>query len=237
MHSTTVRFLKSLQHAGVKNLARPHRTQAEPSHHPAPPSAQQEALLSPRPSEKASSLLENISSDISTCKKCDLCRDRRHTVPGEGNPTARIMFIGEAPGQDEDRLGRPFVGPAGKLLDAIIEKGMKRERAEVYICNIVKCRPPKNRNPLPAEINACTPYLEQQIDAVRPAVICALGKVAAHWLLDSQAPMSRLRGRTHHFQGIPVIPTYHPSYLLRNPAAKIQTWEDIQKVMEVSAPA
>ena len=152
-------------------------------------------------------------------------------VFGEGNPEADLVFVGEAPGADEDAQGRPFVGRAGQLLTKIIvAMGLKRE--EVYICNILKCRPPGNRNPQPEEIAACEPFLIRQLEAIRPRVICALGTFAAHTLLKSEAPISVLRGRFHSYQGIPLMPTYHPAYLLRNPGAKKQVWEDVQMIMK-----
>jgi uracil-DNA glycosylase family 4 len=152
-------------------------------------------------------------------------------VFGEGNSSARLVFVGEAPGADEDAQGRPFVGRAGQLLTRIIE-AMKLERKDVYICNILKCRPPGNRNPKPEEIAACEPFLIRQLAAIRPKVICALGTFAAHTLLKSEAPITVLRGRFHQYQGIDLMPTYHPAYLLRNPAAKKQVWEDAQMIMK-----
>ena len=142
--------------------------------------------------------------------------------------------MGEGPGADEDRTGRPFVGRAGQLLDDIIVKGMKLRREDVYICNVVKCRPPGNRVPEPDEVAACAPFLDRQIAAIRPAVICALGATAVRRLLEDERPMGALRGRAYEFRGVPVIVTYHPAYLLRNPAAKVHTWQDIQKVMELA---
>ncbi len=146
-------------------------------------------------------------------------------------PQADLVFVGEAPGADEDAQGRPFVGRAGQLLTKIIEAmGLKRE--DVYICNILKCRPPGNRNPQPEEIAACEPFLIRQLEAIRPRVICALGTFAAHTLLKSEAPITVLRGRFHTYQGIPLMPTYHPAYLLRNPEAKKLVWEDVQMIMK-----
>jgi DNA polymerase len=153
-------------------------------------------------------------------------------VFGEGSPEAELVFVGEAPGGDEDLQGKPFVGRAGQLLTKIIlAMGLKRE--DVYICNILKCRPPQNRNPLPEEIASCEPFLIRQLEALRPRVICALGSFAAHTLIQSDVPITALRGRFHDYQGIPLMPTYHPAYLLRNPGAKKQVWEDVQKIMEL----
>jgi uracil-DNA glycosylase family 4 len=153
-------------------------------------------------------------------------------VFGEGSAQAELVFVGEAPGADEDAQGRPFVGRAGQLLTKIVG-AMGLQREEVYICNILKCRPPGNRNPQPDEIAACEPFLIRQLQMIRPKVICALGTFAAHTLLKSEAPISVLRGCFHTYQGIPLMPTYHPAYLLRNPGAKKQVWEDVQMVMKV----
>jgi DNA polymerase len=175
--------------------------------------------------------LEAVRELLGDCRRCPLHRSRHHIVFGEGNPGADLVFVGEAPGADEDDQGRPFVGQAGQLLTKIIG-AMGLQREEVYICNILKCRPPGNRNPLPEEIAPCEPFLVRQIEAIRPRVICALGTFAAHTLLKSEAPISVLRGRFHSYQGIPLMPTYHPAYLLRNPGAKKQVWEDVQRIMQ-----
>jgi DNA polymerase len=152
-------------------------------------------------------------------------------VFGVGNSDARLMFVGEGPGADEDEKGEPFVGRAGQLLTQII-KAMGLERDDVYIANVVKCRPPGNRNPEPDEIDACSPFLQAQIASIRPTVIVALGKFAAQTLLKTETPISRLRGQFHLRDGIAVMPTFHPSYLLRNPAAKREVWEDMKIVMK-----
>ena len=175
--------------------------------------------------------LDAVRELLGDCRRCPLHRTRHTLVFGEGNPEADLVFVGEAPGADEDEQGRPFVGRAGQLLTKIIgAMGLKRE--EVYICNILKCRPPGNRNPQPEEIAPCEPFLIRQLEAIRPRVICALGTFAAHTLLKSEAPISVLRGRFHSYQGIPLMPTYHPAYLLRNPGAKKQVWEDVQMIMK-----
>jgi len=176
--------------------------------------------------------LEAVREELGECRRCPLGGLRHRLVFGEGNPRAELVFVGEAPGADEDAQGRPFVGQAGQLLTKIIvAMGLKRE--EVYICNILKCRPPGNRNPQPEEISACEPFLIRQLEAIRPRVICALGSFAAHTLLKSEAPITVLRGRFHSYQGIPLMPTYHPAYLLRNPGAKKQVWEDVRTIMKV----
>jgi len=194
-----------------------------------------EASAAPLPSPPASGLsLEEIRADLGDCQRCKLAGGRKTIVFGQGNPNAALMFVGEGPGADEDRTGRPFVGRAGQLLDDIIVKGMKLRREDVYIANVVKCRPPGNRVPEPDEAAACAGYLDRQIAAIRPAVICALGATAVRRLLENERSMSSLRGGTYEYRGIPVIVTYHPAYLLRNPAAKVHTWQDIQKVMELA---
>ncbi len=174
--------------------------------------------------------LEEVRRELGDCQRCPLGAQRRRLVFGEGNPRAEIAFVGEAPGADEDAQGKPFVGRAGQLLTKIIS-AMGLAREQVYICNILKCRPPGNRNPLPEEIATCEPFLVRQLQAIGPKVICGLGSVAVRTLLKTEAPISVLRGQFHLYQGIPLMPTYHPAYLLRNPAAKKQVWEDVQKIM------
>jgi len=174
--------------------------------------------------------LEDIRSDLWDCHRCGLSSGRHHIVFGVGDPKARLVFIGEGPGYEEDRQGEPFVGAAGQLLTKIIHAiGLTRDK--VYICNVVKCRPPGNRNPLPDEMARCLPVLKRQLSSIRPAVICTLGSVATQALLDVDTPISRLRGRFHDYQDIPVMPTYHPAYLLRNPERKRDVWEDMKQVM------
>lgn len=174
--------------------------------------------------------LEVVRDELGDCQRCKLAPRRTHLVFGVGSPDAPLVFVGEAPGADEDRLGEPFVGAAGQLLTKMIEAmGLRRE--EVYICNILKCRPPGNRNPEPDEIAACEPFLKRQLQAIRPRMIVALGKFAAQCLLRSNAPISRLRGQFHHYEGIPLMPTYHPAFLLRTPSAKREVWSDLQQVM------
>lgn len=177
--------------------------------------------------------LATLEKVVSGCTRCPLSATRTQAVFGDGNPRAALVFVGEAPGEEEDRQGLPFVGRAGKLLTDIIEKGMKLKRSDVYICNVLKCRPPGNREPRLDEIEQCEPYLARQLDLIRPKVICALGAHAAHTLLKNMAPTGRLRGRWHFYRGVPLRVTYHPAYLLRNPADKRKTWDDIQHVMKV----
>jgi DNA polymerase len=152
-------------------------------------------------------------------------------VFGEGKPDARVVFVGDAPGQEEDEQGRPFTGAAGQLLTDIIEKGMLLKRSDVYICSIVKCRPPEDRMPKPDEVQACEAFLQQQLKAIKPGIIIALGDVAAQSLLKTSEGIATLRGRWHEYQGIPVMPTLHPAYLLRNPAGKRDVWADIKQVL------
>jgi uracil-DNA glycosylase len=173
------------------------------------------------------STLDAVAERIRTTQCCGLCRGRTNAVPGEGNPAAQLMFIGEGPGATEDALGRPFVGQAGKLLDEIIQAiGLRRE--DVYITNIVKCRPPQNRKPLPDEMAACLPYLHRQIALIRPKVIVALGGTAGEALLNSRKSLGELRGKVHSYGGIPLVATYHPAALLRNPNWKKPTWDDVR---------
>ena len=185
-------------------------------------------------------VLRALEEEVRGCTKCGLCETRTQTVFSDGNPAADVVFIGEAPGADEDRQGVPFVGRAGQLLTRIIEGGMKISRQDVYICNVLKCRPPKNRDPQVSERMACFPYLRQQLALVKPKVICCLGRHAANALLGTELGTGRLRGSWHFFDGIPVRVTYHPSYLLRLDREpdrlrqeKRKVWTDIQEVMKV----
>ncbi len=187
---------------------------------------------SPAASDEREAALAELANRVAACRQCGLCESRRQTVFADGSPTARLVFVGEAPGSEEDRQGVPFVGRAGQLLTDIIVKGMGIRREEVYICNVIKCRPPDNRNPSPEEVVACEPYLIEQLTLVQPEAICALGAYAARSLLKTEASVGSLRGKWHDYQGIPLRVTYHPSYLLRNPADKRKTWEDIQAVMQ-----
>jgi uracil-DNA glycosylase len=181
----------------------------------------------------AGETLDEVRLDLGDCRRCKLAGGRTNLVYGVGDPHARLVFVGEGPGADEDAKGEPFVGRAGQLLTEIITKGMKLRREDVYICNVVKCRPPGNRNPEPDEVAACEPFLVRQLRAIGPEVIVALGKFAAQTLLRSKTPITQLRGRWFDYQGIMLMPTFHPAYLLRNPGDKRLVWEDIQKVMRV----
>ena len=214
------RFLGSLSSLGV---AWP------PPGLPAPADA---PAVRERPEDPAAAL-KAVREELGDCRRCRLASGRKTIVFGQGNPSAELMFIGEAPGAEEDEQGLAFVGRAGQLLTDIIEKGLKMRRSDTFIANILKCRPPQNRNPEPDEVLACQPFLEAQIRAIRPRVIVGLGKFGAHWLLKTAEPITRLRGRIGEYEGIPVMPTYHPAYLLRNPAGKKDVWEDMKAVLRL----
>jgi DNA polymerase len=200
----------------------------------APPTDRQE------PSERRAALFRNaaealvaIRDEIGDCTRCKLhALGRRQVVFGVGNPNADLMFVGEAPGADEDVQGEPFVGRAGQLLTRIIE-AIDLKREDVYIANVIKCRPPQNRNPDPDEVGTCEPFLFQQVDVIGPKVIVALGTFAARTLLRTVDPISRLRGRVYEYRGARLVPTFHPAYLLRNPASKREVWEDMKKVRDL----
>jgi DNA polymerase len=183
-----------------------------------------------RKQEDLPETLEQIRKDLGDCHRCGLSQHRRNIVFGIGNPRASLVFIGEGPGYEEDSQGEPFVGAAGQLLTKIIQ-AIQQTRKRVYISNIVKCRPPNNRNPKTDEIQTCYPFLQRQIQAIRPKFICTLGTIAAQSLLRSEQPISALRGKFHDYRGIMVLPTYHPAYLLRNPEKKRAVWEDMKQLM------
>lgn len=190
---------------------------------PAPPQAE---------TDPAAALAALDEGQVVGCTKCPLCETRTQTVFGVGNPRANIVLVGEAPGAQEDARGEPFVGPAGQLLDKILGAiGFARE--DVYICNVLKCRPPQNRDPAPDEVLACEPYLRAQLDILQPKVVLALGRHAAHTLLKTQQSLSRLRGKVHDYHGIPLLVTYHPAALLRDDKWKRPTWEDVQALRKL----
>jgi uracil-DNA glycosylase family 4 len=181
----------------------------------------------PRLERIAALTWDTFAGDVARCDACGLCKSRNKTVPGVGDVAAEWMFVGEAPGAEEDARGEPFVGQAGRLLDSMLGAlGMTRTR-NVYIANVLKCRPPNNRTPEPGEAEACRPYLERQIDLIRPKLIVALGKSAASLLLGTDATIASLRGRIHRYRGVPLVVTYHPAYLLRNLPDKAKAWEDL----------
>jgi uracil-DNA glycosylase family 4 len=210
-----------------------------PAASPAPPVAvrPEACSLKPEASPEACSLkpeasgaLDAIRAEVEACRACVLCERRTRTVFGVGDPRAALAFVGEGPGEEEDRKGEPFVGPAGQLLDRMIA-AMGLERKKVYIANVVKCRPPGNRTPEPREIICCLPFLRRQLEAIAPRVICTLGNVATRAILQTGESIGRLRGRFTEWSGVPVLPTFHPSYLLRNPEDKKLAWSDLRKIM------
>jgi DNA polymerase len=209
---------------------------ASPAGPTAPGAAQAPIAAVPADAAERAAALAALAREAEACERCRLSRGRSHVVFGTGDPNADLMFIGEGPGAEEDRQGLPFVGPAGELLNKIIQAiGLTRER--VYIANVVKCRPPGNRDPQQDEAAACRPFLERQIDLVQPKVIVALGRVAAQALLGTDQPLGRMRGRWTSVRGVPAMVTYHPAALLRNAAWKRPTWEDMQLVRDrLAAP-
>ena len=174
--------------------------------------------------------LDELQARLDGCTRCALSKDRKNIVFGVGNPQADLVLVGEAPGREEDIQGFPFVGEAGRLLDRILF-AMQLTRRDVYICNVIKCRPPSNRDPQPEEISACEQFLKLQLAAIKPQLIVALGRFAAQTLLQTKAPIGKLRGHWREYQGVPLMPTYHPAYLLRNPAGKREVWEDMKQVL------
>ena len=202
----------------------------------APPALEPVGVAGPVPWEGRRPTLEEVREELGECTRCSLCEGRRTIVFGDGNPEAKLLFIGEGPGEQEDRRGLPFVGRAGELLTQMIEKGIGIPRSEVYICNIVKCRPPRNRTPLPPEVGACRPFLDGQIRAIAPRVIVTLGKPAASLLLDREIAITRVRGTWQSYQGIPLMPTLHPAYVLRQytPENRRAVWEDLKAAYERS---
>jgi uracil-DNA glycosylase len=191
--------------------------------------AQASAPPSPPASAPPSDSLEAIRADIGDCQRCKLAPKRTNIVFGSGNPNAELVFVGEAPGYDEDQQGLPFVGRAGQLLTKIIESiNLKRE--DVYICNVLKCRPPDNRNPEPDEVASCNPFMKRQLASIKPKVVCCLGTFAAQTVLQTPAPISKLRGKFFDIDGMRVIATFHPAYLLRSPDKKREVWEDMKQI-------
>lgn len=231
-------YLESLQESGMDGIpvslagAPAAQTPVEPVKQPVPEPAEQ-----PLPASTPPETLEKIRRDLGECQRCKLGKSRKNLVFGVGNPHARLVFVGEGPGGDEDEQGEPFVGEAGKMLNRIITAmGLKRE--EVYICNVVKCRPPGNRDPEADEIAACSPFMLRQVQSIKPEVIVALGKFAAQTLLGTKEPISRLRGRFRDYHGIPLMPTFHPSYLLHrqgegNMESFWQVWDDVTQVLRL----
>lgn len=247
--------LEGLELAGVTHLPKARRRSTQAAQVAAPsvpgsakptatvaaasaPAAAERSLLDgaavqqpPVPPAERLALLEVIRREVAACTRCtELAATRTQTVFGVGNPSARLVFVGEAPGADEDRQGEPFVGKAGQLLTKIIE-ACRLRREDVYIANVLKCRPPGNRTPAPDEVTHCRGYLDRQLAIIRPEYICCLGAVATRCLLGLESPMNRIRGKFYNYEGIPVLCTYHPAYLLRNPAAKRDVWDDMKLLM------
>ena len=231
-----LRFAAELGVTGMSRDPGWRARRASPAPTPASPSVVsggEPVALAPSAAAALAAIRTDIGPDCSRCKLHTL--GRRQIVFGVGNPDADLMFVGEAPGADEDVQGEPFVGRAGQLLTKIIAAiGLGRE--DVYIANVIKCRPPQNRNPEPDEVDTCEPFLFQQIDAIKPKVVVALGSFAARALLRTQEPISRLRGRVHEYRGSKLIPTFHPAYLLRNPSSKRDVWEDMKLVRTLLEP-
>jgi DNA polymerase len=185
----------------------------------------------PFSAEDGQKTLAALEDNLNGCSRCSLCQQRNNIVFGAGHPQARVVLVGEAPGREEDLQGYPFVGEAGKLLEKIL-LAMNLSRETVYICNVIKCRPPGNRDPHPDEIVACEPFLKQQLAAIKPEIIITLGRFAAQTLLKTTTPVGKLRGRWYEYEGIALMPTFHPAYLLRNPSGKRPVWEDMKQVMQ-----
>lgn len=182
------------------------------------------------PQQGSVETLDQIRTDLGDCQRCSLSESRSRVVYGVGNPNADLVFVGEGPGREEDRSGEPFAGEAGQLLDRIIN-AMGMQRGDVYCCNVVKCRPPDNRDPLPDEISTCEPFLARQLDSIQPKIIIALGMFAAQTLLKTNTPISKLRGQWHIYRSVPLMPTFHPAYLLRKPLGKREVWDDMKSVL------
>jgi DNA polymerase len=238
--SSLLSHVRRLEETGIRFLPRSGRDDSGPDErsHLSPLEGLEGNLFSDTTMALEAKTLQALRAAIGDCRRCKLWPGRTHLVFGVGNPEAEVMFAGEGPGKEEDLQGEPFVGRAGQLLTDIITKGMGFKREDVYIANVIKCRPPENRNPEPDEVESCEPFLMKQIEIVRPRVIVALGKFAVQCLLKTKTPISRIRGVWHEYRGVRLMPTFHPAYLLRNPGDKRLVWEDIKKVLqELRAPA
>ena len=234
MHEGLTDYLEIMQLTGVSELkkASENRIVFKERKTPAPAPEYQLNEVATTDDSKAGKLRQ-LAEEVAMCTKCrDLAESRTQTVFGVGNPDSPLLFLGEAPGREEDQQGEPFVGRAGQLLNDIITKGMKLNREDVYICNILRCRPPGNRNPMPDEAGHCRPFLDRTLEIIKPRFICCLGAIAAKNLLASEQTIGAMRGKVLDYNGIKVVCTYHPAYLLRNPAAKKDTWNDIQLLMQ-----
>lgn len=229
MYASLREYLQDLSESGVDGIPEEEQGQGARS------KGQREHVQMPKSCEQdvsVSGSLADVRKELGDCQRCNLAATRKNLVFGVGNPQAALVFVGEAPGADEDRQGEPFVGEAGQILTRIIA-AMGLTRQDVYICNVLKCRPPGNRNPHKDEIELCSPFLMGQLKAIKPKVIVALGTFAAQTLLGSKEPISRMRGKFHDFHGIPMMPTFHPSFLLRNKADKQRYWEVWEDMVQV----
>ncbi|CAH2029950.1 uracil-DNA glycosylase [Trichlorobacter ammonificans] len=222
LYASLREYLQELAETGVEGIPAQEPAETTPHREPAVAAA----------SAGTATTLDEVRQQLGDCQRCGLAAGRTTLVFGSGNPQAELVFVGEAPGADEDRQGQPFVGEAGQILTRIIT-AMGLTRDDVYICNVLKCRPPGNRNPQQAEIDLCAPFLLEQLRVIRPKALVALGTFAAQTLLDSKEPISRLRGRFHDFHGIPLMPTFHPSFLLRNRTDKQRYWEVWEDMVQV----
>jgi DNA polymerase len=225
-----VRQLEFMRDIGVDTLDLSSRG-VPASHAPSPPAAAAAPSAETPPVEDAPKDLQIVRDEIGDCQRCKLAPLRTNIVFGSGNPNAELVFVGEAPGYDEDQQGLPFVGRAGQLLTKIIES-IQLKREDVYICNVLKCRPPENRNPEPDEVASCNPFLRKQLAMIRPKVVCCLGTFAAQTVMQTAQPISKLRGRFFDKDGIRIIATFHPAYLLRSPDKKREVWEDMKKIRD-----
>lgn len=234
MVSTLRRHMEQYEQAGIRHVPRGEARERRAEEAPGDGllGGVEGNLFSDYAAAYRANTLEELRSAVGDCRRCKLWSGRTHIVFGVGNPKAKLMFVGEGPGRDEDLQGEPFVGRAGQLLTDIITKGMGLKREDVYIANVIKCRPPENRNPEPDEVESCEPFLKKQVELIRPQIIVALGKFAVQTLLRSKVPITRLRGVWHEYHGIKLMPTFHPAYLLRNPGDKKLVWEDIKNVLK-----
>ena len=232
MSRELVNYLKRLEQRGIRSVYVP------ADHVPAAPAEEAPAPTEEAPvstaGTSAAEQLSDIAAVVAKCKECGLHEGRTQTVFGTGDPKAKVIFIGEGPGRDEDLQGKPFVGRSGQLLTKMLA-AIDLSRDDVYIANIVKCRPPNNRDPQEDEVRCCERYLEQQIDIIQPKLICALGRVSAHWLLQTKDSLAAMRQGDNEYRGIPVLVTYHPAALLRNPNLKKNAWEDLQRLRDLIA--
>ncbi len=232
--SSLAEYLQELEESGVEGVPVAERPSAEPVQPIIPPGLELPAMPSVQSGAGQSMNLSELRDQIGDCQRCSLGKTRTRLVFGSGNEQARLMFVGEAPGRDEDRQGLPFVGEAGQILTRLIT-AMGLTREQVYIANLLKCRPPNNRNPHQDEVSTCTPFLQQQLEIIKPELIVALGTFAAQYLLEDKQAISSLRGRFHDFNGIPLMPTFHPAYLLRNRNNKQlywDVWNDMTQVLD-----